>query len=124
MQDTTRQLATLALARPDPRHSPAWRQRISELTAHKEQLEGELAGRGAVFRALRTQDEVSPAQVQAALPHDAALIDLLEYTQFRPPPEGKWDLKLERRLLAFVVRPDRPLALLDLGGGAVDRHRR
>src|SRR5208337_4145171 len=115
LQDTTRQLATLALATSDPRQLPAWRRRIAELTARKEQLEGELAGQSAAFRAQRMQEEMSPAQVQAALPRDAALIDFLEYTQFRPPPGGKGDLKRERRLLAFVVRPDRPLALLDLG---------
>ena len=115
LQDTTRQLASLALATPDPRHLPAWRQQIAKLTARREQLEGELAGRSAAFRAQRTQDEMSPAQVQAALPRDVALIDFLEYTQFSPPPEGRGNMKGERRLLAFVVRPNRPLALLDLG---------
>ena len=115
LQDTTRQLASLALATPDPRHLPAWRQQIAKLTVRREQLEGELAGRSAAFRAERTQDEMSPAQVQAALPRDVALIDFLEYTQFSPPPEGRGNMKGERRLLAFVVRPNRPLALLDLG---------
>ncbi len=58
---------------------------------------------------------MSPGRVQAALPRDAALIDLLEYTQFRPPPPGQRGWKVEDRLNAFVVRPDRPLGLLDLG---------
>jgi len=115
LQNTTRQLATLALATPDPRHLPAWRQQIAELTARKEQLEGELAGRSAAFRAQRTQDEMSSAQVQAALPRDAALIDFLEYTQYRPTPPGQGGWMRERRLIAFVVRPAHPLALLDLG---------
>jgi len=115
LQNTTRQLATLALATPDPRHLPAWRQQIAELTARKEQLEGELAGRSAAFRAQRTQDEMSSAQVQAALPRDAALIDFLEYTQYRPTPPGQGGWTRERRLIAFVVRPAHPLALLDLG---------
>ena len=114
LQDTTRQLATLALATPDPRHLPAWRQRIAELTAQG------AVGRG-IGRPKRrvprpaAQDEASPAQVQAALPRDAALIDFLEYTQYRPTPPEQGGWKRERRLIAFVVRPARPLALLDLG---------
>ena len=115
LQDTTRQLATLALAMPDPQDPPAWRRRIAELTARKERLEAELAGQSAAFRAEREQEEMSPARVQAALPRDAALIDFLEYTQFRPPPPGQRGWKGERRLIAFVVRPDHPLALLNLG---------
>ena len=57
----------------------------------------------------------TPEQLQAALPRDAALIDVLEYTHFSPPPERKGELKSERRLVAFVVRPDRPIARVELG---------
>ena len=45
LQDTTRRLATLALAVPDPKQQPAWRHQVAELTERKEHLEGELARR-------------------------------------------------------------------------------
>ena len=40
---------------------------------------------------------------------------MLEYTHFSPPPERKGKLKFERRLIAYVVRPDRPIARVELG---------
>ena len=40
---------------------------------------------------------------------------MLEYTHSSPPPERKGKLKFERRLIAFVVRPDRPIARVELG---------
>ena len=40
---------------------------------------------------------------------------MLEYTHFSPPPERKGEMEVERRLVAFVVRPDRPIARVELG---------
>ena len=39
LQDTTRRLATLALAAPDPKQLEAWHRQIADLTARKEHLE-------------------------------------------------------------------------------------
>ena len=127
LQETARRLATLAMATPDPKQAQAWRAKIAELTERKEHLEADLARRSAVFRAGRKQP--TPAQLQAALPRDVALVDFLEYTHSSPPPQGKGKLRSERRVVAFVVRPDRPIARLDLGPiepieVAVDRWRR
>ena len=68
----------------------------------------------AAFRAARAEASRTPEQLQAALPRDAALIDLLEYTRSSPPPKAR-AIEFERRLVAFVVRPDRPIARVDLG---------
>ena len=54
-------------------------------------------------------------QVTASLSGEEALIDLFEYTHSGPPHEGKGPLRRERRLLAFVLRPGRPVALVPLG---------
>ena len=51
-------------------------------------------------------------------------MDFLEYTDFSPPAEGKGQWKWERRLVAFVVRRDRPIVRLDLGPGGADRRGR
>ena len=88
---------------------------VAELTERKEHLEGELARRSAAFRSQRAREQTTPGEVQAALPHDIALIDFLEYTDSSPPAEGKGQWKRERRLVAFVVRHDHPIVRLDLG---------
>ncbi len=40
---------------------------------------------------------------------------MLEYTHSSPPPERKGQMKFEDRLVAFVLRPDRPIARVELG---------
>ena len=114
-QSTVVRLATLALATPGPNQQDAWRRQLADLTERKDQLEEELTRQSAAFRAARAEAERTPEQLQAALPRDAALIDVLEYTHSSPPPERKGELKFERRLVAFVVRPDRPIARVELG---------
>jgi tetratricopeptide (TPR) repeat protein/CHAT domain-containing protein len=108
-------LASRALAQPGPEGPDAWRREIATLTERKEQLEEALALRSAGFRSERTEARRTPEQLQAVLPGDAALIDLLEYNHSSPPPERKGRLKSERRLVAYVVHRDRSIARVELG---------
>jgi len=64
---------------------------------------------------LQAHLEVTPERVQAVLPENVALVDLLEYTDSSPPPAGKGQWKWERRLAGFVVRRGRSIERLDLG---------
>ena len=114
-QSVVVQLATLALAQPGPNQRDAWRRELADLTERKDLLEEKLTRQSAAFRAARAAAQRTPEQLQAALPRDAALIDVLEYTHSSPPPERKGDLKREPRLIAFVVRPDRPIVRVELG---------
>jgi tetratricopeptide (TPR) repeat protein/CHAT domain-containing protein len=121
-------LAALAFAAPDPKQQAAFRQQIQELSEEKERLEGDLARHSAAFRQERQAEKFTPAHLQAALPADAALIDFLEYSHFNPPPQGKGQWRVERRLAAFIVRRD-SIEQLDLGPAqpfaeAIDRWRR
>jgi CHAT domain-containing protein/Tfp pilus assembly protein PilF len=127
LERTTSQLAQLALAAPAPSQREDYRHQLQQWTEDKERQEGELAQKSAAFRQHQAQARLTPAQVQALLPKDAALIDFLEYTHFTPPPnrKGKWDV--DRHLAAFVVRPGL-LVQLDLGplrpiSNAIDRWR-
>jgi len=57
------------------------------------------------------------------------LVDLFEYVRLRPPGIGQRAPLRERRMLAFVVRPDAELHAVELGpveplARAVDRWRR
>ena len=114
-EQTVKQLATLALATPDPKQAQAWRTKIADLARRTDELEAELARLDAGFRAERAEASRTPEQLQAALPPGTALVDLLVYTAYQPPAQGKGEFQTERRLVAFVVRPDRPIARVDLG---------
>ena len=114
-QSVVVRLATRALAQPGPNQQDAWQTELAALSEQKDQLEEKLTRQSAAFRAARAEARRTPEQLQAALPRDAALIDVLEYTHSSPPPERKGKLKFERRLIAFVVRPDRPIARVELG---------
>ncbi|HEY1418792.1 MAG TPA: CHAT domain-containing protein, partial [Myxococcaceae bacterium] len=111
----TNRLATQALAVPDPKRADAWRAEVAERTRRKEEIEVALAGRDSAFRAARAEARRTSEEVRAALPPDAALLDLLEYTHADPPAGGKGRLVKEARVLAFVVRRDRPVVMVDLG---------
>lgn len=110
-----RQLASLAFAKPPTEELTTWRKRLAELTDRKERLEADLAGKSAAFRAGQEQARRTAVEVRAALPPDAALLDLLEYQHASPSPESKGEDRAQRRLLAFVVRPGQDLVRVDLG---------
>jgi tetratricopeptide (TPR) repeat protein len=92
--------------------------RLRELGQRRDRLEEELAGRSAAYRRLLEQDRRGAAEVRIALPEGTALIDFLEYRHSSPPAKGGTGLTVERRLLAFVMRPGRGKAALVRLGGA------
>jgi CHAT domain-containing protein/tetratricopeptide (TPR) repeat protein len=108
-------LAHLAFTTPTEIQRPVWRKQLDELNARKEGLEADLAARSTAFRQQRQSQHMGPDQVATALPAEAALIDLFQYSHSNPPEGGKGPSRFERRLLAFVLRPGRPVALVQLG---------
>jgi CHAT domain-containing protein len=42
-------------------------------------------------------------------------VDVLVYAAFRPPPQGSTQPRWERRLVAFVIRSNRPIVRIELG---------
>jgi CHAT domain-containing protein len=114
LTNTASQLSALSRLAPATDEGRADRlKRLAELTADRERQEVELARLSADFRRLRQRERLTPAQLQKALPKGAVLVDLLEYGHYKPGPGGK-GLVAQRRLAAFVVRPD-ALVRLDLG---------
>ncbi len=53
--------------------------------------------------------------MRQALPADAALVDLIEYDHFGWTDKNKDKPIWQRRIAAFVVRRDQPVAWIDLG---------
>ena len=117
LRDAARRLATTTLAVPDPARQAAWRDEVAGLTRARERLEEELAALNAAFRRGRAAARRGPEAVRAALAPGMALVDLLEFERFLPlaGAKGGWMSDFERHLAAFVVRADRPVAMVDLG---------
>jgi CHAT domain-containing protein len=114
-------LARASLARvanrlpANERQQAEWRALFDRLEKEKEDLELRLAQQSAAYlRSLKLR-QVNAAQVRAALPRGAALVDFLEYTHWSPPAAQKGRWKVEARLLAFVLTRERPPALVPLG---------
>ncbi len=108
-------LARLVANPPNPAAQPAWLKSFQDLEDQKERLELKLAQLSQEFFQLRQRRQARAALVVQALPPDAALIDFLEYTHGIPDPNRKGRLRLERRLLAFVLRPGGEPVLVQLG---------
>ena len=114
LQRVATQLTHLAWATPDPRQEANWRQRVAKLSAEKEQLEAELSARSAEYR--QAKRAIPLEDLQAALSKDSVLVDFVEY--WHPTPADKKSgskATSERRLLGFVVAPDRPVEMVPLG---------
>ena len=128
LEDITHQLAVATFAIPETGHADEWRQQLVQLRDRKERLETELARQSTAFR--RQQRSVRPADLQAALPRGAVLVDFLEYRHLSTTSGKGTDprSRLEPHLAAFVVRGEGQIVLCDLGSvtpiaEAIDRWR-
>jgi CHAT domain-containing protein/tetratricopeptide (TPR) repeat protein len=110
------QLATMALSTPDAAKAEQWRSRLEDLSRRKDEREAELSRLDAGFRAAQMIATRTPAELQASLPNaTTALVDFLVYWASQPSAAGKGELQFERRVLAFVLRTDRPIERVELG---------
>ena len=107
--------AQQTLTTPDPKSLDVWRKQIDQLAQRQEELERELSGRSAAYR--DAQQIVSVGDLRASLPAGHALVDFWEYSQLLPPVDDKPAApQFERRLVAFIVRPEQPsITLVPLG---------
>jgi CHAT domain-containing protein/Tfp pilus assembly protein PilF len=114
LQQTTRRLAALTLAPVDSRTASSHRQQAEVLTQRKEDLESRLSRLSATFRAQQKQADLTAPLLQKTLPAGTALVDFLFYTHidFTQTDLGE---RWQRRLSAWVVRPDQELVRIDLG---------
>lgn len=129
LQSAAARLAKLALSTPDSKTTDmdAWRRQIAELSAEKERLEAELAGRSEAYR--EANKPVTLEDVRATIPANVAIVDFLEHASSAPIEErkkgpGTW----HQRLAAFVIRNSGRVRLIDLGpvtpiSEAIDRWR-
>jgi CHAT domain-containing protein len=126
----SRRLQKLRFSPPaEPKRREVWQSEIDRLEKQRTADQQKLAAQSGEFRMLEEAMRADPEQVQklqAALPPKSALVDVLEYTHLRRSPIKTGWLIRERRLVAFVVRKDRPIERIELGpvaplGAAADR---
>jgi tetratricopeptide (TPR) repeat protein len=118
LERTSRALANLLGSRPDPQHPDEHRHKLESTSEEVERLQQALAAVSQEYRAQRAQQNRTAADIQKALPRGSVLVDFLEYGHYGPPEPGTTKWSWQRRLAAFVVRPDRAVERLDLGPAA------
>jgi tetratricopeptide (TPR) repeat protein len=115
-QQAQAQLAALRYQNTGDTTSDEHLAQIAELREQVSTLESELARRSTAFRV-----EVQPATlaaVQAELPADAALVEIIQYEPFDPSADQdeRWG---EPRYAVYVLHPNGNLAWADLGEASV-----
>ena len=113
LERVSAELAKMALSSQSDGEDDERQSEIAALRLRRGRLEGELATKSAAFRLAKMQQQRTAEDLQAVLPPGFALIDFLEYAHWKFDSEGK--LSKGPRLLAFVVRADRPVALVQFG---------
>jgi CHAT domain-containing protein len=111
----SRELANQSRIVPRPGTEAVYRQKQADLSESIERFQRELAAKSDEFRKQRQQQRRTADDIRQALPSDAALVDLLEYQHVAPSEQRGKRPSFERRLVAFVVRPDRPVERIELG---------
>jgi tetratricopeptide (TPR) repeat protein len=92
---------------------------IASLSSERGELERQLTDHSQAYRRFQAKARVDGRQIRALLPAATALIDVIEYNRLGLPAPGQREPSYERRLVAFIVRPDREKAeLVALGTSA------
>jgi CHAT domain-containing protein len=109
----TKKLSQLALAGPGRTPPADYRKQLDGLEKDRDAVERQMAARSAQFRADR--GAVSLEAVRAALPANAALVELVEYEPFHASAKTDKDLHDPPHYAAYVIRRDADTIGVDLG---------
>ena len=111
LEKVAAELAKAVVAAPNVNDQAAW-DRIRSLTARKDELEGELTRRLAQVDPREKPGRSQVDELKSLLPRDGALIDFREFQSWKGWGSSKGNAT---HLMAFVIRPQRPVLALDLG---------
>ncbi|HEY5315022.1 MAG TPA: CHAT domain-containing tetratricopeptide repeat protein [Pirellulales bacterium] len=111
----TRRLANLMRRTPQPGEEAKLRLERAGLTETVNTLQQQLSRLDADFHRVWAEREISSEELSRALPPGTALVDLLEYDHFIPLAEKGKKHSAQRRVIAFVLRRDQPVACVELG---------
>jgi CHAT domain-containing protein/Flp pilus assembly protein TadD len=122
LQQATARLAQLSRTGPEETRSEQSHRELEKVSDDIERLQRDLARLNEPFRQQLRQRRMNPADLRKALPKGTALVDLLEYDRSVRLSKGNGKVVQERRLTAFVLRPDKPVVQLDLCSSQLVRH--
>jgi CHAT domain-containing protein len=122
LQQSTARMAQLSHSSPDSEQSGRLERDLKQVSDEIEGLQRDLARLNEPFRQRLRQQRMKPADLRKALPEGTALVDLLEYEHYLRLSKGDGKVVRERRLIAFALRPDKPVVQLDLGSVQLIRH--
>lgn len=91
---------------------------VKQLETDAARLEDAISRRSAEFRAVNPAQPVTVDRVAAALPSDAALVELAAYEPFDPNAKDNANNYGALRYVAYVLRPDGTITAVDLGEAA------
>ncbi len=109
----TSRLAGLVLGGPQRASAEAHQQRIADIRKEREELEAEISRRSARFRSRSAS--VTLERVQAAVPEDAALVEIAAYHRIIPTGVTTRERRGELRYVAYVIRRRGEVRWKDLG---------
>ncbi|NJO62083.1 MAG: CHAT domain-containing protein [Richelia sp. RM2_1_2] len=110
------QLANLVYQGAGEQKFEVYQQQIKELETKKEQLEDKISSKSAEFR-----QEIKPVEltdIQAQIPSDAAMVEIVQYSPFNPKPKKNSEKLSQPRYAAVVLRRTGEPKWVDLGDAA------
>lgn len=120
LDDLTSKLAKLVLNGPQKLPASEYETKIKALEKQREDLEATLSRRSAGFYEGSTPATLDG--VEAAIPHDAALIEYAVYRPFNPKAPDNQSAYGKRRYVAYIIRNQGQVQWTDLGDAAAIDH--
>ena len=111
LREVTRQIVDLSVGACPTNfsysHSGYLSASFRTLSDERARLERQLTERSAIYQTIQRRSRVGAAEIRAALPDGAALIDMVDYLHVESNSKGKGhsDSSRERHLAVFIVRP-------------------
>jgi CHAT domain-containing protein len=111
----TRRIAGLASISPDPAKAAEVQRELYQLGDRRDAVQRELVNRSATYRKKLDTESLSAESLRRRLPKDVALVDFLQYHTQAESAAAASNAFPVPHLVAFVLRNDRPTALVRLG---------
>jgi hypothetical protein len=115
LEQARARLAHSAFTPPPTGDRQAWLKQLDALRDRKENLENDLAGKSIAFQQVQDTRRLGAAEVAAALPPATVFVCILNYEHSNVYYKCKGPLRVERRLIAFVLRQGQAPVLIPLG---------
>ena len=120
LETASQALARTSLIVPKATEADEHVERLAQLSNQVEELQHDLAQESGEVHEQLGVGKVGAKEVKSTLPPDTALVDFWEYDHLLQSTQ-KGALRLERRLAAFIVVPQKPVVRVELGPVRADR---